>query len=48
MILSQRIKNANAEVKLPFIGDTYAASARLMASLYWNTPGFCTQTSLRG
>ena len=48
MILFQRVKNANAEVRLPFIGDTCAVSARLMANLYWNMPGFCTQTSLRG
>ena len=47
MLLFHRWKNMNAEVRLPFIGDSSAAFARLKTSLYVNTPGLCTQSSLR-
>ena len=46
MVLFRRMKKTNAEVKLPFIGDTFAASVRRKTSLYTGTSGFCMQVSL--
>ena len=46
MVCTRRIKKTNAEVRLPFIGDTFAASVRRETSLYTAMPGFCTQISL--
>ena len=40
-------RKAKAEVKLPFIWDTSAASDRLTTTLYVIIPGFCTPTGLR-
>ena len=48
MVLFRRMKKTNAEVKLPFIGDTFAASVRRKTSLYTGTSGFCMQVSLLG
>ena len=48
MVCSQRIKKTNAEVRLPFIGDTFAAFSCRETSLYTAMPGFCTQVSLCG
>ena len=41
MMCTRRIKKTNAEVSLPFIGNTFAASIRRETSLYSDTPGFC-------
>ena len=48
MVCTRRIKKTNAEVSLPFIGDTFAASVRRETSLYSDAPGFCMQVSLCG
>ncbi len=48
MVLFRRMKKTNAEVKLPFIGDTFAASVRRKTSLYTGMSGFCMQISLCG
>ena len=46
MVYSRRIKKANAEVKLPFIGDTFAAFVCRDTSLYTAMSGFSMQESL--
>ena len=48
MMCTRRIKKTNAEVSLPFIGNTFAASIRRETSLYTGMPGFCMQVSLCG
>ena len=48
MVYSRRIKKANAEVKLPFIGDTFAAFVCRDTSLYTAMSGFNIQASLCG
>ena len=48
MMYSRRMMKTNAEVRLPFIGDTVAASVRRKKSLYTGMPGFCMQVSLLG
>ena len=48
MMCTRRMKKTNAEVSLPFIGNTFAASIRRETSLYSDTPGFCMQVSLCG
>ena len=47
MVFFRRMKKTNAEVKLPFIGDTFAASIRRKTSIYIGMSGFCMQVSLR-
>ncbi len=46
MVYSRRMKKTNAEVKLPFIGDTFAAFVCRDTSLYTAMSGFSMQESL--
>ena len=48
MMCTRRIKKTNAEVRLPFIGDTFAALNCRETNLYTGMPGFCMQVSLCG
>jgi len=46
MMCTRRIKKTNAEVRLPFIGDTFAAFVCRDTSLYTAMSGFSMQESL--
>ena len=48
MVYSRRVMKTSTEVRMPFIGDTVAASVRRETSLFTGIPGFCMQLSLLG